>query len=181
MLQEVDFSVLKELEWELETAKKWEKGLGDDGIVAYVLQKVLVVFNELMRKYGEVLGIDVQFRIGSRGQLEVEVSDGFKSMSRLNWWSGSERYAIMLVVMLGLSEFLSYQGKGTNLLILDEVFAPFDRVWRERLVELLRWLQGGEKTVVVVTHHDDVKRMVDWDEVWIVERKDGISRLMVER
>jgi len=181
MLQEVDFSVLKELEWELETAKKWEKGLSDDGIVAYVLQKVLVVFNELMRKYGEVLGIDVQFRIGSRGQLEVEVSDGFKSMSKLNWWSGSERYAIMLVVMLGLSEFLSYQGKGTNLLILDEVFAPFDRIWRERLVELLRWLQGVDKTVVVVTHHDDVKRMVDWNEVWIVERQNGVSRLIVER
>jgi DNA repair exonuclease SbcCD ATPase subunit len=181
MLQEVDFSVLKELEWELETVKKWEKGLSDDGVVAYVLQKVLVVFNELMKKYGEVLGIDVQFRIGGRGQLEVEVSDGYKSMSRLNWWSGSERYAIMLVVMLGLSEFLSYQGKGTNLLILDEVFAPFDRIWRERLVELLKWLQGREKTVVVVTHHDDVKRMVDWNEVWIVERQNGVSSLIVGR
>jgi DNA repair exonuclease SbcCD ATPase subunit len=179
MLQEVDFSVLKELEWELETAKKWEKGLSDDGVVAYILQKVLGVFNELMRKYGEVLGINVSFRIGSRGQLEVEVSDGYKSMSKLNWWSGSERYAIMLVVMLGLSEFLNYQGKGTNLLVLDEVFAPFDRMWRERLVELLRWLQGGDKTVVVVTHHDDVKRWIDWERVWVVERKNGISRLIV--
>jgi DNA repair exonuclease SbcCD ATPase subunit len=145
-----------------------------------MLDRALVVFNELMRKYGELLGIDVSFRIGNRGQLEVEVSDGFKSMGELNWWSGSERYAIMLVVMLGLSEFLSYQGKGTNLLVLDEVFAPFDRIWREKLVELLRWLQGGGKTVVVVTHHDDVKRAVDWDEVWIVEREDGVSRLMVE-
>jgi DNA repair exonuclease SbcCD ATPase subunit len=181
MLEQVDFSVIEGLEWELETARKWEKGLGDDGVVAYVLDRALVVFNELMKKYGELLGIGVNFRIGNRGQLEVEVSDGFKSMSALNWWSGSERYAIMLVVMLGLSEFLSYQGKGTSLLVLDEVFAPFDRMWREKLVELLKWLQGGDKTVVVVTHHEDVKRLVDWNEVWIVQREGGVSRLIVER
>jgi len=180
MLEQIDFSMIEELQWELETARKWERGLGDDGVVAYVLERALVMFNELMRKYGELLGIDVSFKIGNRGQLEVEVSDGFKSMSRLNWWSGSERYAIMLVVMLGLSEFLSYQGKGTNLLILDEVFAPFDRIWRERLVELLRWFQGGDKTVIVITHHEDVKKMVDWDEVWLVEKRDGISCLRVE-
>jgi DNA repair exonuclease SbcCD ATPase subunit len=176
----VDFSVVEELEWELETAKKWERGLSDDGVVAYVLDRVLVVFNELMRRYGEVLGVDVRFRIGSRGQLEVEVSDGYKSMSRLNWWSGSERYLIMLVVMLGLSDFLMYQGKGTNLLVFDEVFAPFDRVNRERVVELLQWLRGEDRTVVVVTHHDDVRRAVDWDEVWVVERRDGVSELKVE-
>jgi len=176
----VDLSVVEELEWELETARKWERGLSDDGVVAYVLDKVLVVFNELMRRYGEVIGVDVRFRIGGRGQLEVEVSDGYKSMSRLNWWSGSERYLIMLVVMLGLSDFLMYQGKGTNLLVLDEVFAPLDRVNRERVVELLEWLKGEDRTVVVVTHHDDVKRAVDWDEVWVVEKRDGISCLRIE-
>jgi len=176
----VDFSVVEELEWEFETARKWERGLSDDGVVAYVLDRVLVVFNELMRRYGEVLGMDVRFRIGSRGQLEVEVSDGYKSMSKLNWWSGSERYLIMLVVMLGLSDFLMYQGKGTNLLVLDEVFAPFDRVNRERVVELLQWLRGDDRTVVVVTHYDDVKRAVDWDEVWVVEKRDGVSELRVE-
>jgi len=177
---DVDFSVVEELEWELETARKWEKGLSDDGVVAYVLDRVLEVFNELMRRYGEVLGVDVRFRIGGRGQLEVEVSDGYKSMSKLNWWSGSERYLIMLVVMLGLSDFLMYQGKGTNLLVLDEVFAPLDKVNRERVMELLQWLKGEDRTVVVVTHHEDVKRVVDWDEVWVVERRNGVSELKVE-
>jgi DNA repair exonuclease SbcCD ATPase subunit len=176
----IDVSVIEELEWELETSKRWEKGLSDDGVVAYVLEKVLVVFNELLKKYGRVLGIDVEFRIGKRGQLEVEVSDGWKSMNRLDWWSGSEKYLVMLVVMLGISEFLNYMGKGTNLLVMDEVFAPFDRVNREKVVELLKWLQGGDKAVVVVTHHEDVKRSVDWSQVWVVERRDGVSRLMVE-
>jgi len=177
----VDFSVVEELEWEFETARKWERGLSDDGVVAYVLDRVLVVFNELMRRYGEVLGMDVRFRIGSRGQLEVEVSDGYKSMSKLNWWSGSERYLIMLVVMLGLSDFLMYQGKGTNLLVLDEVFAPFDRVNSGRVVELLQWLRGDDRTVVVVTHHEDVKRgIIDLcSEVWMVEKKEGVSKLIV--
>ena len=179
----VDVSVVKELEWELGTAKMWEKGLSDDGVVAYILEKVLVVFNELLKKYGNVLGIDVEFRIGKRGQLEVEVSDGWKSMSHLNWWSGSEKYLVMLVVMLGISEFLNYMGKGTNLLVMDEVFAPFDGKNRERVVELLKWLQGGDKAVVVVTHHDDVKRMIAdmCREVWVVEKRDGVSRLVVER
>jgi DNA repair exonuclease SbcCD ATPase subunit len=176
----VDVSVIGELEWELETSKKWEKGLSDDGVVAYVLEKVLVVFNELLKKYGRVLGIDVEFRIGKRGQLEVEVSDGWKSMNRLDWWSGSEKYLVMLVVMLGISEFLNYMGKGTNLLVMDEVFAPFDKVNRERVVELLKWLQGGDKAVVIVTHHEDVKRSVDWSQVWVVERRDGVSKLVVD-
>jgi len=180
-LREEGFSGIEELEWELDVARKWEKGLSDDGIVAYVLDKVLGVFNELMRRYGEAIGINVKFRIGSKGQLEVEVSDGYKSMSKLSWWSGSERYLIMLVVMLGLSDFLMYQGKGTNLLILDEVFAPLDLVNRERVVELLQWLRGKDRTVVVVTHHEDVKRMVEWDEVWLVEKRDGVSCLKVER
>jgi energy-coupling factor transporter ATP-binding protein EcfA2 len=73
-----------------------------------------------------------------------------------------------------------YQGKGTNLLVLDEVFAPLDLVNRERVVELLQWLKGEDRTVVVVTHHEDVKRVVDWDEVWLVEKKDGVSCLRVE-
>jgi DNA repair exonuclease SbcCD ATPase subunit len=51
---------------------------------------------------------------------------------------------------------------------------------RERVVELLQWLRGEDRTVVVVTHHDDVKRMVEWDEVWVVERRDGVSELRVE-
>jgi len=179
-LKEGGFSDIERLEWELCVAKKWEKGLSDDGVVAYVLDRVLGVFNELMRRYSDVIGIDVRFRIGNRGQLEVDVSDGYKSMSRLSWWSGSERYLIMLVVMLGLSDFLMYQGKGTNLLVLDEVFAPLDMVNRERVVELLQWLKGEDRTVVVVTHHEDVKRMVDWDDVWVVEKKDGVSYLRVD-
>jgi DNA repair exonuclease SbcCD ATPase subunit len=179
-LREEGFSGIEELEWELDVARRWEKGLSDDGVVAYVLDRVLGVFNELMKRYADVIGIDVVFRIGNRGQLEVEVSDGYKSMSKLSWWSGSERYLIMLVVMLGLSDFLMYQGKGTNLLVLDEVFAPLDLVNRERVVELLQWLKGEDRTVVVVTHHEDVKRVVDWDEVWLVEKKDGVSCLRVE-
>jgi DNA repair exonuclease SbcCD ATPase subunit len=53
---------------------------------------------------------------------------------------------------------------------------------RERVVELLKWLQGGDKAVVVVTHHEDVKKeIVDLcSEVWVVEKKDGVSRLVVE-
>ena len=179
VLMQVDERELEVLEWELDVAKKWEKGLSDDGIVAYVLEKVLVVFNSLIEKYAKVLGLDVRFRIGKKGQLEVEVSDGFKSMGNLDYWSGSEKYAVALAVMFGLSEFLTYQGKGTNLLVLDEVFAPFDEVWRMKLVELLEWLRGMGKTVVVVTHHEDVKRSVEWDGVWVVEKKDGISKLRV--
>lgn len=176
--REVDLGRLERLRWELEVAKVWEKGFSDDGIVAYILERYLEVFNRLMERYGRVVGISVRFGIGKRGQLEVEVSDGYKSFSRLSYFSGSERYLVMLVVMLGLSDFLRLMGKGTNLLVLDEVFAPFDAVWRERLVELLEMLKGDGRMVVVITHHDDVKRMVDWDGVMVVEKKDGISRLV---
>lgn len=176
--REVDLGRLERLRWELEVAKVWEKGFSDDGIVAYILERYLEVFNRLMERYGRVVGISVRFGIGKRGQLEVEVSDGYKSFSRLSYFSGSERYLVMLVVMLGLSDFLRLMGKGTNLLVLDEVFAPFDVVWRERLVELLEMLKGDGRMVVVITHHDDVKRMVDWDGVMVVEKRDGISRLV---
>jgi DNA repair exonuclease SbcCD ATPase subunit len=177
MVTVVDASEIDSLSWEIETAKKWEKGLGDDGVVSYILDKVLVVFNEMMRKYGEVLGIFVEFQIGKRGQLEIKVSDGYKTLTNVNWWSGSEKYSVALVIMLGLSEFLSYQGKGTNLLIMDEIFAPFDIVWREKIVEVLKWLKNSGKTVVVVTHHEDIKRQDIWNGVWVVDKKDGISNL----
>jgi DNA repair exonuclease SbcCD ATPase subunit len=177
MVTVVDASEIDSLSWEIETAKKWEKGLGDDGVVSYILDKVLVVFNEMMRKYGEVLGIFVEFQIGKRGQLEIKVSDGYKTLTNVNWWSGSEKYSVALVIMLGLSEFLSYQGKGTNLLIMDEIFAPFDIVWREKIVEVLKWLKNSGKTVVVVTHHEDIKRQDIWNGVWVVDKKDGISTL----
>jgi DNA repair exonuclease SbcCD ATPase subunit len=177
MVTVVDSSEIDSLSWEIETAKKWEKGLGDDGVVSYILDKVLVVFNEMMRKYGEVLGIFVEFQIGKRGQLEIKVSDGYKTLTNVNWWSGSEKYSVALVIMLGLSEFLSYQGKGTNLLIMDEIFAPFDIIGREKILELLKWLKNSGKTVVVVTHHEDIKRQDIWNGVWVVDKKDGISNL----
>ncbi len=176
--QRVDLERLERLKWEVEVYRKWEKGFSDDGVVAYILEKYLGLFNQLMRRYGSVVGMDVEFGIGKRGELVVSVSDGYKSFDRLSYFSGSEKYLVMLVVMLGLSDFLRLTGKGTNLLVLDEVFAPFDAMWRERLVELLQVLRGDERMVVVITHHDDVKRMVDWDGVWVVEKRDGISNLI---
>ena len=72
--------------------------------------------------------------------------------------------------------WLNMKGKGTNVFFLDEIFAPFDSVMRMRIADLLVDI-AKDRCVVVITHNEDVKNHLDWDRIWMVEKKNGISNL----
>ena len=81
-----------------------------------------------------------------------------------------------LIVSLGVWSWLNLRGKGTNILFLVEVFAPFDAEMRIRVAELLKDI-AKDRCVVVTTHHDDIKNSVAWDKIWVVTKQNGISNL----
>jgi len=154
----------------------WYDGFGPQGIGTLVMERLLKGFNGVLSQYSQWLGWDVRVEL-KKDKLFVLAKDRWKELKKLEWYSGSERGLISFVLCLGISQWLTLRGIGSNVLILDEVFAPFDAEMRSRLVELLKELSLN-KCVIVVTHHDDVKNMVNWDSVWVVEKKNGVSNLV---
>lgn len=154
----------------------WYDGFGPQGIGVLVMDRLLSSFNMVLQQYSRWLGWNVQLEL-KKDKLSVLAKDRWKELKKLDWYSGSEKGLISFILCLGISQWLLMRGIGSNVLILDEVFAPFDAEMRSRLVELLKEL-SLKKCVIVVTHHEDVKNMVNWNDVWVVEKRNGISKLV---
>lgn len=164
----------KELDTMLEVLDFWYEGFGPKGIPAMVLDKLLVGLNECIKIYANKFGWDITCIIDN-DRLIFDTRDKWKKL-KLGFFSGSESTLVGLIVALGVWKWLSLRGKGTNILFLDEVFAPFDAEMRIRVSEILKDI-ARDRCVVVTTHHEDIKNSVAWDKIWLVEKKSGVSNL----
>lgn len=180
---EVYEASLKDLVHRLDLLKLWYKHFGDDGIIIYAIKKYFDIFNMFLAYYSDIFRVKVKCDVDKRGRIDIFFADSMKSLKRVDYFSMSERYLISLVLLFAMRSMLYSIGRATNLLVLDEIFAVFDDRWRERLSEFfVQWKnkRAGE-CIVLITHHSDVKSMVDYDEVWWIEKRDGVSRLEVMR
>lgn len=174
------------------------KNVGDKGMKAYKLEVICTRLNELI---ADALGdIDSSFRLWvapyrvkpsaegkAADQLTSEdivnevtmfVQEGVKRAVPLYMYSGGEVSIISLVLLVALWRLAEEQGSGTNLLLLDEVVGFLDARNSQIVVRFLEGLKAAGKTVVTVSH-SQVVDSVDFDAVWTVSKKNGISVLEV--
>lgn len=154
----------------------WYDGFSFKGIPLMVLDKLLVGLNKCFKLYGDKLERNVSCIIDG-DKLILDVKDKWKNI-KIGYLSGSEKMLVSLIIALGMWHWLSLRGRGTNVLFLDEVLAPFDSTMRVKVIELLKDI-AQDRCVVLVTHNEDIKSMIDWSKIWLVEKKNGLSNLQV--
>jgi exonuclease SbcC len=76
--------------------------------------------------------------------------------------SGGEEDLANLVLRLAISQMIAERaGQPFSLLILDEIFGSLDELRRANVVDLLRRLQDRFEQVILITHVESVRDMLD--------------------
>lgn len=106
------------------------------------------------------LSFDTQMDTKSGGQretLEINVSDAAGTRP-LEAFSGGEAFRISFALRIALSKLLAHRaGHRLETLIIDEGFGTQDAAGRERLVEAINAISGDFKTILVITHVQEVR------------------------
>lgn len=166
----------EELQKTLEVLDFWYEGFSNRGIPLMVLERLLDGLNRCIKIYGDRLERNVKCIIDKEA-LIIDVTDKYKNV-KVNYLSGSEQMVVSLILSFGMWDYLNQRGRGTNVLFLDEVFAPFDSTMRVRVGELFKDV-AKDRCVVLITHNEDIKELLDFDQIWLVEKREGISNLKV--
>uniref|UniRef100_A0A7V3J9P5 Rad50/SbcC-type AAA domain-containing protein n=1 Tax=candidate division CPR3 bacterium TaxID=2268181 RepID=A0A7V3J9P5_UNCC3 len=154
----------------------WFDGFGPKGLPAMVMNNLVDGLNTVLSRYSELFGWKITCVVDD-DKLDLYTDDGKKSLK--GGYSGSEMSLVSLIVAFAMRDWLNMSGKGTNVLFLDEVFAPFDSTMRLKLFDFLSSF-SKDRCVVVVSHNEDLKNKLGWDRVWRVEKRNGISNLFME-
>jgi len=157
----------------------WVEAFGTRGIRSHLLKKVVPYLTLRARKYLDILAsgdIELKFSVTEKS-FDIEVNNRFGGEKYKNNSSG-ERQRIDLAVSLALQDLCSNRSSNSfNLLALDEVLVNLDSVGIESVMDLLKELEGGAKTILFATNDERVAELVP-NQITVV-KKDGISRLVV--
>lgn len=110
----------------------------------------------------------------------IEVYDGDEAFPLANF-SGGERDVVALCARLALSEVVGSAAlRPPRFLVLDEVFGSLDSERRAQLLETLGALAHGGHfgQLFIISHVDDVQQSPVMTEVWTIEEREGVSRVL---
>lgn len=108
--------------------------------------------------------------------FEVHINDGQKSLP-FSLYSGGEKFRIAFVLRIALSKLLLRKANSKlEFLIIDEAVSPLDQSGVENIMSIINELQDEFKTILVITHRNDIKNM--FDKVITVFRDEDGSRII---
>lgn len=137
---------VKPIEDEIEMLKFWKFSMGKNGFTTYLANKSVKVIEGVTNSFLKKFGVDISvvingFRINHKGELkekiEVFIDDGVKERSFMAR-SGGERGRVTLAGVLGIHHLInmSTNGRGLNLLLLDEAFEGVDTLGVESIIKI---------------------------------------------
>lgn len=135
---------------------KWwiEKGFGAGGIKAFIFNAMLAQLNENTRKYGERLGVSLEFKIDltkASKPFTTICSLGTKLNKDYKEFSGGEKQRLDIVLIFAMYDLISIN-TNINLLIMDEVFEGLDEDGENAVFDLIRMKADEGRSVYVITH-----------------------------
>jgi DNA repair protein SbcC/Rad50 len=153
---------LKSLQNDLEDLKKeadilrwWnEKGFGAGGIKAFIFNAMLAQLNAGTRKYGERLGVSLEFSIDltkASKPFTTICSLGNKLNKDYKDFSGGEEQRLDIVLIFAMYDLISIN-TNFNILIMDEVFEGLDEDGENAVFDLIRMKADEGKSVYVISH-----------------------------
>ena len=156
--------------------------MGKSGFMTYVANRAVSVLegtvNSFLKKFKSSLSVNINgfkiLRDGSvREKIEVFALENGLNAETFMSKSGGERGRINLAGVLSIQHLinLSTNGKGLNLLMLDETFGGIDSEGQEGIIRILENLGI---TVIMITQN--VSSEFNNDNKLIVVKENGVSR-----
>lgn len=174
----------KGIEDELEMINYWSYYLGKAGFMTYLANRAVSVLegtvNSYLKKFKSPLSVNINgfkvLRDGSvREKIEVFALENGLNAEAFMSKSGGERGRINLAGVISIQHLInmSTNGRGLDLLLLDESFAGIDAEGQESIIHILENLGI---TVLMITQN--VSSEFNNDNKLLVVKENGVSRIL---
>jgi len=140
---------------DLQLIKSIQNSLSADGFDNYLFHRIIptVVERASLRLRNIMAGKFSIKVLSEKGKEELKILDDKGNSLDYRSLSGGEKTVVALVMALSLSEVLS---GGVELFFIDEGFSALDAGNRENVVDMLSNLEESGKTVIFITHLEDL-------------------------
>lgn len=175
----------KERESELNMVNYWIYYMGKNGFTTYLANRAVSIIggitNSYLRKFYSNLLVDISgFKIlkdGSvREKIDVKVFDmDNRASTTFMGCSGGERGRVSLAGVLGIQNLinLSLNGRGLDLLLLDETFHGVDSKGQENMIKIL---ENIGSTILMITQN--VTSEFNSNNKILIQKKDGVAKIV---
>ena len=170
------------VEEELNMIKFWQFHMGKSGFKTYLANRSVKIIEGITNSYLRKFGVDISVLINGftilrsgevREKIDIFVSNDGITSENFMAKSGGERGRVMLAGILGIQHLinLSTNGRGLNLLLLDEVFPGIDSRGQEKIINTLNKLGI---TVMLITQN--VSESFNNENTLFVVKENNVSK-----
>ena len=175
---------LRPIDDEISLLKFWKYNMGRGGFQTYLANKSVKVIEGITNSYLERFGVDIRvsisgFKVLKSGEVREKI-DVFVSNDGIDWSSfmgksGGERGRVTLAGVLGIQRLinLSTDGRGLDLLLIDEAFNGMDSRGQENIIKVFEKMGT---TIIVITQ--DVSESFNNENTLVVVKEGGESRYL---
>ena len=150
-----------------------QKCMHNNGIVSDIIRKRLPILNEEMGKIlSDVSSFDVFFE-GDGKKLDIFIKHPKYDARPLELGSGAEKSIASIAIRLALIKTSSLPVG--DLFIMDEPATALDEENMEGFVRILDMVKNSFKTVIIISHLDALKDVVDKQVT--IEKVDGFAKV----
>lgn len=175
---------LELIDKEIESIRFWQFNMGRSGFMTYLANKSIKIIEGITNSYLRKFGVDISVLINGftvlksgevREKIDVFVLNDGITAELFMAKSGGERGRVTLAGVLGIQHLinLSTNGRGLNLLLLDEVFPGIDSKGQEKIINTLNKIGI---TVMMITQN--VSESFNNENTLYVVKEDGVSRYL---
>lgn len=179
-------ATLTSLREEEERMRRWSGWIGRSGFMTWLANQSIKLIegatNSFLRRFGADISVIINgFKILKSGEvrekIDVFVSEDGRDGEVFLGKSGGERGRITLAGILGIHHLinLSTEGRGLNLLCMDEIFPSIDSKGQERIINVLKTLGI---TILLITQN--VGDNFNVDNRLIVVKQNRVSRYLTD-
>lgn len=169
---------VKDKEHEITKLNICEHILGEYGIKAYIVNKLLELLNNRIAFYLDSFKSTFDFRFNEL--FEDEIKDSSGAICSYGNCSGAEMKKIDLAISFAFMDILRYhQGLEYNLMFFDEILdSSLDTKSLEHVIQFINeYTLQNDKAVYLITHKSDIA-LGDINQTILLEKEDGFTRLV---
>ena len=175
---------MKPIEEELDLIKFWLFNMGKSGFMTYLANKAIKILEGSTNYFLEKMKIDYRVLINPfsilksgevREKIDCFVSDNGIDAKNFLAYSGGERQRITLAGILAIQKLINFSldGKGINMLLLDESLGNIDSSGTMEIVKILERL--GITVMLITQNVEDVSI---FRNCLRVVKDDGVSKFI---
>lgn len=172
-LEDITFADLKQTGDDLETCKFI---LGEEGVKAFVVKKLLGMLNSSIQTYINDLGMTMKCKFDEYFEEQITNEKG-KEISYWNF-SGGERRTVDLACAWAFKDIKrKISGVSSNVEFCDEIFdSAFDERGLDLLIEVLKGrIDKYKMSIYAISHRKETMKHID-GEIVALEKENGVTR-----